>query len=97
MSEAVIVAIITSALTLIGTIITVLAANRQTITALDKKSELSDAKLDAKLEKHQAVTDTKLDELTREVRKHNNFAERVPVLEEQIKVANHRISDLEKK
>lgn len=43
----------------------------------------------------QAVTDTRLDELTREVREHNNFAHRVPVLEEQIKVANHRIDDLE--
>lgn len=46
--------------------------------------------------KSQAVTDTKLEELTREVREHNNFAQRVPVLEEQIKVANHRIEDLEK-
>ena len=43
----------------------------------------------------QAVTDTKLEELTREVREHNNFARRVPILEEQMKVANHRISDLE--
>lgn len=47
--------------------------------------------------KSQAVTDTRLDELTREVREHNNFARRVPVLEEQIKVANHRIEDLERK
>ena len=46
--------------------------------------------------KSQAVTDTKLEELTREVREHNNFAKRVPVVEEQIKVANHRIEDLEK-
>lgn len=46
--------------------------------------------------KSQAVTDTKLKELTREVREHNNFAKRVPVLEEQMKVANHRIEDLEK-
>lgn len=45
----------------------------------------------------QAVTDTRLDELTREVQEHNNFAHRVPVLEEQIKVANHRIDDLERK
>ena len=45
--------------------------------------------------KAQAVTDTKLEELTREVREHNNFARRVPVMEEQIKVINHRISDLE--
>lgn len=45
----------------------------------------------------QAVTDTKIEELTREVRAHNNFAQRVPVLEEQIKVANHRIEKLEKR
>jgi len=47
--------------------------------------------------KSQAVTDTKLEELTREVREHNNFAHRVPVLEEKMKVANHRIDDLEEK
>ena len=45
--------------------------------------------------KTQAVTDTKLDELTREVREHNNFARRVPIMEEQLKVINHRIADLE--
>ena len=45
--------------------------------------------------KSQAVTETKLDELTREVREHNNFAKRMPVVEEQIKVINHRIADLE--
>ena len=47
--------------------------------------------------KSQAVTETKLEELTREVREHNGFARRMPVLEEQIKVANHRIEDLERK
>ena len=47
--------------------------------------------------KSQAVTDTKLEELTREVREHNNFTHRVPVLEEKMKVADHRISDLEEK
>lgn len=47
--------------------------------------------------KAQAVTDTRLDELTREVREHNHFAQRVPVLEEQIKVTNHRLDDLERK
>lgn len=47
--------------------------------------------------KSQAVTETRLEELTREVRKHNNFAERIPVMQEQIKVANHRIEDLERK
>ena len=45
--------------------------------------------------KSQAVTETKLDELTREVREHNGFARRMPVVEEQIRVINHRISDLE--
>ena len=53
------------------------------------------AEIDHKLEVRQAVTDTKIEELTREVREHNNFARRMPVVEEQIKVANHRINDLE--
>lgn len=47
--------------------------------------------------KAQAVTDTRLDELTREVREHNHFAKRVPVIEEQMKVVNHRLEDLERK
>lgn len=62
-----------------------------------KQSELEDVRLRAELDKHEAVTNTKLDELTREVREHNGFARRVPVIEEQIKVVNHRIEDLEKK
>lgn len=81
MSEAIIVAIITGGLSLIGVIV----SNNRTAQSMD-----------AKLDKQQAVTETKLEELTREVREHNNFAKRVPVLEEQIKVANHRIEDLEK-
>ena len=44
----------------------------------------------------QAVTETRLEELTREVREHNGFAKRMPVVEEQIKVINHRIEDLER-
>lgn len=81
MSEAIIVALITGVLGLLGTVY----ANNRTAQSMD-----------AKLDKQQAVTETKLEELTREVRAHNNFANRVPVLEEQIKVANHRIEDLEK-
>lgn len=81
MSEAIIVAIITGGLSLIGAIV----SNNRTAQSMD-----------AKLDKQQAVTETKLEELTREVRAHNNFAQRVPVLEEQINVANHRIEDLEK-
>lgn len=69
MMEAIIVALVSGGITLVG----VLIANSKT----------------------QAVMDTKLEELTREVREHNNFAKRMPVVEEQIKVINHRISDLE--
>ncbi len=69
MSEAIITALITGGLTLLG----VLISNGRA----------------------QAVTETKLAELTREVREHNNFARRVPVVEEQIKVVNHRLADLE--
>ncbi len=47
--------------------------------------------------KAQAVTEVKIEELTREVRKHNGFAEKIPVIDEKIKVINHRIEDLEKK
>lgn len=67
--EAIIVALVSGGITLVG----VLIANSKT----------------------QAVMGTKLEELTREVREHNNFAKRMPVVEEQIKVINHRISDLE--
>ena len=80
MSEAIIVALITGGLSLAGVVVTCLA------TA--KKSEKAQAVA-------QAVTDTKIEELTREVRMHNGFAQRMPVVEEQIKVVNHRIEDLE--
>ena len=52
-------------------------------------------RMHSEVEKAQAITNTKLEELTREVREHNNFARRVPILEEQMKVVNHRIADLE--
>lgn len=81
-SEAIAVAIITGAITLIGNILAILSSSKKT---------------EANLEKAQAVTDTKLDELTREVRNHNEFASRIPVIEEQIKAVNHRIDDLERK
>ena len=55
----------------------------------------SNSQMQSKIETAQAVTDTKIEELTREVREHNNFARRMPVVEEQIKVINHRLSDLE--
>ncbi len=71
MAEAVITALITGGLTLLG----VLISNGRA----------------------QAILETKVEELAREVREHNNFARRMPVVEEQIKVINHRIADLERK
>lgn len=55
----------------------------------------SNSKMQSNIEKTQAVTNYRIEELTREVREHNNFAQRMPKIEEQIKVINHRISDLE--
>ena len=78
--EAIIAALITGGLALAGVIIT-----------NNKNQALTDAKLDKRL----AVTDTKIEELTREVREHNGFAKRMPVVEEQVKVINHRLEDLE--
>lgn len=80
MTEAIIAAAVTGVLSLIGTVITVLAANSKTNQTLKVS---------------QAVTDTKIDELTREVRDHNNFARRMPVVEEQIKTINSRLDNLE--
>lgn len=80
MSEAIIVALITGSLSLAG----IIYSSNRTAQAMDSK-----------LDKQQAVMETKLDDLTREVREHNNFAKRMPVVEEQIKVINHRIGDLE--
>ena len=80
MSEAIIVALITGGMSLAGVVVTCMVTAR--------KNEKTQAVA-------QAIIDTKIDELTREVRAHNNFARRMPVVEEQIKVINHRISDLE--
>ena len=80
MSEAIIVALITGGLSFAGVVITCLATARKT----EKAAAVA-----------QAVTDTKIDELTREVRLHNGFAEKIPVIQEQIKVINRRIGDLE--
>lgn len=81
MSEAIIVAVITGGLSLAGVIITCLATASKT----EKAQAVA-----------QAVTETKIDELTREVRAHNGFAERIPVLENKVKALEHRVDKLEK-
>lgn len=80
MSEAIIVAIITGGLSLVGVVVTCLATAKKNETAMKVA---------------QAITDTKIEALTREVRLHNGFAEKIPVIQEQVKVINHRIDDLE--
>lgn len=80
MTEAIVVALITGGLSLAGVVITCLATAKKT----EKAAAVA-----------QAVTDTKIEELTREVRQHNGFAQRMPVVEEQIRVINRRIGDLE--
>lgn len=80
--ESIIVAIITSGLGLVG----IIYSNSQ-----------SNKKIEAQIQIQQAVVETKIEELTREVREHNGFARRMPVVEEQVKVINNRIKDLERK
>lgn len=80
MNSSIVVALIGSFGSVLAVIITSISNNR---------------KIENKLDKQQVVTEIKLEELTREVREHNNFAKRMPVVEEQIKVINHRLEDLE--
>ncbi len=77
----IIVALVTGGLALIGVVISNVCTARKT---------------EQNIRINQAITDTKIEELTREVREHNGFARRLPVVEEQIKGLNHRIADLER-
>lgn len=81
MNETIIVALISGGLTLFGTILTVMAGNK---------------KIDDNIKVSQAITETKLEVLTEEVRKHNNFATRIPVIENDIKTLYKKVSDIEK-
>lgn len=91
------IGLIGTIITAIGSLTAVIVTNRANNEKMLHQMELQQVNMRAELKQAQAVTDTKIDELTREVREHNNFAKRVPVIEEQIKVANHRIEDLERK
>ena len=81
---------------MIGSIIGAIITGGLALLGVVLSNNAAADKTQAKISTAQAVTDTKLDELTREVREHNHFAKRMPVVEEQIKVINHRIEDLEK-
>ena len=97
--DGIIAAAVTGGLALIGVIITVTVTarkgNRDILNEMKRQSEMDDARLDSKLEKFQAVTDTKIEELTREVREHNNFARRLPVVENDVKTIYKRLDRIE--
>lgn len=82
-------------ITAAGSLVAVILTNKANNDKMLHQMELQQRDIKEELKIAQAVTDTKITELTREVREHNNFAKRVPVIEEQIKVANHRLTDLE--
>ncbi len=84
MNEAIVAALIAGGTAIIGNIITA----RKSAQEMAHKLEINQREMAHKLETQQAVTDTKIEELTREVRAHNNFAQRMPVVEEQIKDLN---------
>lgn len=89
----IIVSIISSVFTFAGVVITVISTNKKTAQTLNEQHD----NLTHELYRQQAVFDARLEELTREVREHNGFARRMPVVEEQIKVINHRLEDIERK
>ncbi|MBQ7242033.1 MAG: hypothetical protein IJS35_04530 [Firmicutes bacterium] len=91
------IGLIGTLITAAGSLIAVIITNRANNDKMLHQMELQQLNIKAELHEAQAVTDTKITELTREVREHNNFARRMPVLEEKIEAANHRIADLEKK
>ena len=102
MADAIIAAIITGGISLIGIILTHINAQKKISSEFEQqnlkfqaRSEMKDQKLEAKIEQLQALTDMKIEELTREVRMHNNFAQRIPVLESEIQSYNQRIPTLE--
>ena len=89
------IGLIGTLITAIGSLTAVIVTKRANNEKMLHQMELQQRDIKEELKIAQAVTDTKITELTREVREHNNFAKRVPVIEEQIKVANHRLTDLE--
>ena len=92
MNDAIIVALITAAATIICNIIT----SGRSAKEVAHKLEINQREMSHKLETQQAVTDTKIEELTREVRSHNNFAQRMPVVENEIKMLNGTVHELQK-
>ena len=96
MSDAITVALITGAITLVGVIITQIFSNRSIYNEFQRKTELANLELRKDLENMQNVQNEKIEVLTQEVRKHNGFAEKIPRIEEQVANADRRITSLER-
>ena len=91
MSDAVIVALVTGACAVVSQLLVAHYNNQKLFAELQKQSEITDTKLEGKLETLSQVTDTKIAELTREVRQHNDFARRMPVIEEKVQQLEHKV------
>lgn len=102
------VEIIVAIIGLVGVIVTALASvavqlivarrsNREMVTTIRHQSEMQDQHIEATLSQYIAVTDNKIEELTREVREHNNYARRMPAIEEHLQMVDHRLDNLEKR
>ena len=78
------------------TVLASLITGLLSLAGVMRSNLLSDRRREAAQKIAQAVTDERLEELTREVRLHNNFARRMPVVEEQIKILQHSLEKLEK-
>ena len=92
MTDAVIVAFVTGACAVVSQFVVAHFNNQKLFAELQKQSEITDTKLEGKIETLSQVTDTKIQELTREVRAHNDFARRMPVIEEKVSQLEHKVS-----
>ena len=91
MPDTVIVALVTGVCAIVAQLIVARVNNEKLFAELRRQSEVTDTKLEGKIEALSQVTDTKITELTREVRMHNDFAKRMPVLEEKVKQIENRV------
>ena len=94
---AVIVAVITGIFALAGQIVLSKSSYTKVLAEIEKRSEISDVKMEGQIEKMQSMWELQMNQLTASVNRHNGFAERIPVLEERIRALDNRISELERK
>lgn len=93
---AVLVAVVTGIFALAGQIVLSRSSNQKMLSEIEKRSEISDIKIEGQIDKMKGVWDVKLTQLTDSVNRHNDFAARIPVLEERISALDGRVSELER-